>query len=85
MQYSIRSLFAIMTFAALFVGFAGLPGDFKVFLVAFCLLFAGVVGCFYAAGERDIPEPYIAVFLIVWTLAVAIVMLTSPSAAPPGN
>jgi hypothetical protein len=76
MQYSLRSLFGLVAFAALFVGFAGLPGDFKNLLLAFCFLFAGVVGCFYAAGGRDFPEPYFTVFVIVWSLAVAIVMLT---------
>jgi len=75
MQYSIRSLFGLVTASALLVGFAGLPSDFKSFLIVFCLLFAGVVGCFYAAGEHDIPQPYAAVFVIVWAAAVAIVML----------
>jgi hypothetical protein len=78
MQNSICGLFGLMTASALLVGFAGLPPDFRSFLVVFCLLFAGVGGCFYAAGERDIPQTYVAIFIIVWATAVAIVLLSDP-------
>ena len=79
MQYSIRELFAITTAAALLTGFAGLPADFRGFLVAFTLLYAGVGGCFYIALGRDVPQRYVAAFVIVWTLAVALVMLLEPA------
>jgi RsiW-degrading membrane proteinase PrsW (M82 family) len=78
MQYSTRSLFAMVTAAALLVGFAGLPDDFKSFLVAYALLFAGVGGCFYIAGRPDIPQWYVAVFVVLWTAAVVIAVLNEP-------
>jgi hypothetical protein len=78
MQYSIRELFAVTTAAALLIGFAGLPADFRGFLVAFSLLYAGVGGCFYVASGRDIPEHYVIAFVIIWTAAVALVLLFSP-------
>ena len=84
MQYSIRGLFGLVTAAALLVGFAGLPSDFKKFLALFSFLFAGVFGCFYAASERDVREPYVAAFVIVWTAAVVAAILTSPFVPPFG-
>ena len=78
MQYSTRDLFTMVAAAALLIGFAGLPGDFRSFLVVYALLFSGVGGCFYIAAGRDVPQRYVAVFVVLWTTGVVIAVLNEP-------
>jgi hypothetical protein len=81
MQFTTRGLFAFVFACALLTGFVALPSDFQEFLFVLALLLPGVVYLLYLAYASKVSGWSVGVVVIVWTVAVAIVMLLGPGRA----